>query len=157
MVSTAPVDLSAADAALIERDGPAAAFGPLFLPRHGRRPLAVIGAVVARVDTRDDADAPYWHEIDLIMTRERAIAVSVRGRWRGESGDGPLRRCDLAALAQDAAEARAALSAYDPAPLAPIPADFDTGAAWEAYLEIIEALRADAERARARLSDVSAV
>lgn len=159
---SAPANMTAETAA----PGP---FAPLSLTRHARRPLRLEGVEILRVGTRDDEDALFWHEIALILTHDRAVALWIRGVRRLENdADGALRRRDHALLATDAESLRAALEEYDPAALAiptgvlwtdaqPSAIEPDEGEdPWSLYLEEVDAIRADFARARARLLDARA-
>ncbi|MEO1328928.1 MAG: hypothetical protein AAFW46_04640 [Pseudomonadota bacterium] len=140
-----------------ETASPSDPFRTLLLPRHGLRPLRVEGVVVAAADTRDGRDAPFWHELDLILTSDRRIAAAVRGRR--PMGEGALRRCDAAFVAETADAVRAALAAHDPTPLAiaePSNPDADLEARWEAYLDEALGMVDDYRTALARLFDIAA-
>lgn len=92
----------------------------LVLPRHGRRPLAVLGRTLLRGDTRC-AGLPWWSAVTIHETRAARFAVALRHVMSAAAGDD----WQDAMLCDSAEAARADLLAHDPAQAMPAPAPGD--------------------------------
>ena len=91
----------------------------IVLPRHGRRPLAVLGRSLLHADNRC-AGLPWWSAVTIHETNRGRLAVSIRhsgpnslGPHSPESGDQDRAWRD-SSLHQNAEALREALDRHDP-------------------------------------------